>query len=249
MKSIFALSALACVAIAEEQVDNRDDCSQQWLPKDGNHNLLKYLECEAQKVPQGKAIVSMIGEEGFDNINGYGCWCYFAESFGKGKSHPVDETDAFCKALHEGYECVMIDNDEESTDDDSEQCTPWETFYVPAAIGETEDIVDQCTERNSEFGNCAVRSCIVEMQFVTSVFRNMLGGGAMNDQFNHNNGFDVEENCPTTPGQQSEKSCCGHYPFRHPFKTYGGQRQCCGAKTFDSSILKCCSNGKVRVNC
>lgn len=71
----------------------------------------------------------------------------------------------------------------------------------------------------------------------------------MTDDFNHKHGFDVEASCPTTPGQTSEKDCCGHYPFRHPFKTYGGQRQCCGAKTYDSQILKCCANGKVRVNC
>jgi len=228
------------------------------LAQDGNQekttkNLLdKAVEAAKNATdpasPTGKAIVSMIGEEAYDNINGYGCWCYFAESFGKGKSHPVDEMDAYCKALHEGYECVMIDHEKEA-DENTPECVPWEEFYVPAAVGETDDIVDQCTDRNAEYGNCSVRSCIVESQFVTSVFRHMISGGALNTEYNHNEGFDVEESCPTTPGQTSEKDCCGFYPYRHPFKTYGGQRECCGAKTFDVSILKCCANGKVRVNC
>jgi hypothetical protein len=243
MKTIFSLTVLAASAVIAQ------DAAQE--PKDLKTKMREAAAALAAQQPESpgpRAIVSMIGDEAFENINGYGCWCYFAESFGKGKSHPVDEMDAFCKSLHEGYECVMIDHDNES-DEDSKECIPWEEFYVPAAVGETEDIIDQCTSRNTEWGTCAVRSCIVESQFVTSVFRHMIAGGKMNDENNHINGFDVEENCPTTPGNQSEKDCCGHYPFRHPFKTYGGQRDCCGAKTFDVSILKCCANGKVRVNC
>jgi hypothetical protein len=191
-----------------------------------------------------KAIVSMIGADAFDNIDGYGCWCYFDDEHGKGKSHPVNEIDAFCKALHEGYECAIIDADNEG---DLEACIPWEVFYVPGAIGETDQIVSDCESRNDN--NCATRACIIETQFVTSMFRFTISGGSMDDSAKHENGFDVEENCPTTPGSPSEKDCCGHYPYRHPFKTYGGQRSCCGMKTYDITVLNCCPNGKVRVNC
>lgn len=202
-------------------------------------------DCDPDTDPEcNKAIVSMIGADAFENIDGYGCWCYFDEAHGKGKSHPVNEIDAFCKALHEGYECAIIDADSEG---DIEACIPWEVSYVPAGVGETEDIIDQCADRNDN--NCARRACMVETQFVTSMFRFTISGGAMDDSSRHDNGFDVEENCPTTQGVPSEKDCCGHYPYRHPYKTYGGQRNCCGMKTYDITVLSCCPNGKVRVNC
>merc|ERR1712110_665601 len=37
--------------------------------------------------------MDMMGDAGED-FNGYGCWCYFDELHGKGKSHPVDQMDA-----------------------------------------------------------------------------------------------------------------------------------------------------------
>merc|ERR1712131_420942 len=38
-----------------------------------------------------------------EGLDGYGCWCYFYNRHGKGKSQPVDDVDAFCKILHQGY--------------------------------------------------------------------------------------------------------------------------------------------------
>lgn len=241
MKTVFSIAAMTLVSKISAEVD----CTAQ------NLGVQDQLDCAigaagADENGDPRAILSMIGEEAFANIDGYGCWCYFDDSFGKGKSHPVDEADAFCKVLHEGYECIMIDNDSEGEED---SCIPWEAGYVPAAVGETDDIISQCHDRNADFGTCAIRSCMVESQFVTSMFRFLISGGAMNTDNNHSNGFDVEANCPTVPGHASEKDCCGHYPYRHPFKTYGGQRSCCGMKTFDISVLQCCANGKVRVNC
>ena len=58
-------------------------------------------------------------------LNRYGCWCYFASDYGKGRSQPVDELDRFCKQLHEGYECVEIDA--ELAGDSN--CTAWDQSY------------------------------------------------------------------------------------------------------------------------
>ena len=192
----------------------------------------------------GRAIVQMIGEEGFERINGYGCWCYFDDLHGKGKSQPVNEVDSFCKSLHEGYDCAIIDADNEG---DIEACVPWEVPYTAASIGDSDAIVDECNARNDD--NCARRACMIETQFVTSMFRFTISGGQMDDTPMHSNGFDVAENCPTHQGSPSEKDCCGAYPYRHPYKTYGGQRNCCGMKTYDVTVLNCCPSGKVRVNC
>ena len=37
------------------------------------------------------------------DVNQYGCWCYFDEMHGMGRSKPVDELDQACKTLHNGY--------------------------------------------------------------------------------------------------------------------------------------------------
>merc|ERR1712168_1604572 len=61
------------------------------------------------------------------NLDEYGCWCYFYDNVGRGKGNPVDEVDAMCKTLGEGYECAMRDSEDEGSD-----CTPWEVAYTPA---------------------------------------------------------------------------------------------------------------------
>ena len=72
---------------------------------------------------ENRALSAMMGPT-LQNINQYGCWCYFEEDHGKGKSQPVNEVDAFCKTLHQGYDCAMIDADEAG-----KSCTPWEVSY------------------------------------------------------------------------------------------------------------------------
>ena len=58
------------------------------------------------------------------DLDGYGCWCYFYGNHGKGKSQPVDEPDSYCKILHDGYQCVIRDSAAAGID-----CVPWETSY------------------------------------------------------------------------------------------------------------------------
>lgn len=232
MMTKFATSAIAAFAVSNVAASN---------PL-GKFDIQAMLAKEGENL-NPRAILDMMGDSG-DNINEYGCWCYFGGDHGRGKSHPVDEMDAFCKVLAESYDCVMLDQEAE---DDEEDCVPWEVFYMPAAISDADKIVRQCTERNPS--NCARRACIVETQFVTSVFRFILGGGRLNEEHQHRNGFDVNESCPTKPGIKSEKSCCGDYPYRHPFKTYGGQRSCCGSKTYDNRALRCCADNSIRATC
>merc|ERR1712146_43960 len=65
-----------------------------------------------------------------NNINEYGCWCYFSEDFGRGKGQPVGSIDEMCKVLAGGYECAMRDAEDEGT-----TCVPWEVTYVSAVGG------------------------------------------------------------------------------------------------------------------
>ena len=36
-------------------------------------------------------------------VNGYGCWCYFGTDVGKGKATPVDALDHLCQKVHHAY--------------------------------------------------------------------------------------------------------------------------------------------------
>ena len=60
-----------------------------------------------------------------------------------------------------------------------------------------------------------------------------LQGYTVEQQFKHSNGFEPNsDNCPTQVGIKSEKACCSDYPTRFTYKSYGGDRQCCGNKTY-----------------
>merc|ERR1711981_2387 len=162
-----------------------------------------------------------------NSLDEYGCWCYFYDNVGRGKGTPVDEIDGFCKTLGDGYQCAILDSEAAG-----ESCVPWE-------------VTD----------NCARFGCAVEGQFVDSLFAFLLSGSQIDyNTYGHNNGFDPSHNegCPVKPGVKGvsgEKSCCGAYPYRFPFKTLDGDRACCGARTYNTQLLNCCSNGQVKANC
>ena len=181
-----------------------------------------------------------------NNINEYGCWCYFSEDFGRGKGHPVDSIDEMCKVLAGGYECAMRDAEDEGT-----TCVPWEVEYTSAVGGTGLTITEECVQVNAG-NNCAARACTVEGTFVANLLDVFLSGGTVNNDNKHSNGFDVATSCPVkSGGGPSNKACCGTYPERFPFKTVGGDRQCCGSRTFNSLTLKCCdaSTSTVKFNC
>merc|ERR1711981_52483 len=73
-----------------------------------------------------------------NQLDEYGCWCYFYDNVGRGKGQPIDEVDGFCKTLNEGYECAIRDSEEEGI-----SCTPWEVAYV-SGTGSGSDLFTSC---------------------------------------------------------------------------------------------------------
>ena len=55
----------------------------------------------------------------------YGCWCMYNEDYVNGKSKPVDQIDSFCRDLHNGYDCIVMDLAETQT-----TCVPYEVDYT-----------------------------------------------------------------------------------------------------------------------
>lgn len=63
-----------------------------------------------------------------------------------------------------------------------------------------------------------------------SVFKEEISNGGQN--------FGSSLSSSGQKAQQNEKACCGNYPMRSPYNTYG--RGCCNGKTFDKNSWFCC---------
>jgi len=184
-------------------------------------------------------------------ISEYGCWCFFdIEEIKTGRSHPVDLIDSFCKRLHDGYECAILDAAALG-----EECVPWTVEYnsatgtgIPGGLT-IDNLREECRNQNPTVG-CAQYTCMIEGYFVSTLVLGFTHGTAVIDEaMRHANGFDFDESCPINKGVKSEKECCNEHPVRFPYKTYGGARDCCIDKTFNAGILNCCADGSVRISC
>jgi len=189
-------------------------------------------------------------------INGYGCWCYFADDHGKGHGPAQNRMDEICKVLHDGYECAILDGE-----DESQSCEPWTVDYNGSTIlGDSNDDVQvECESKNDN--NCAVRACVIENNFILSVFAEFLSGSIFDPSKKHEFGFNVETECvfPVGGGGSAggdgkdypkEKACCGTYPVRYPFYHINGHRACCGEKTYSTTTYQCCEeDNEIRYSC
>jgi len=198
---------------------------------------------------QNRNIPDILGSN-LDNINEYGCWCYFQGDHGRGHAKPVDGLDRFCRKLAMGYDCAILDVID-ATGNDS--CIPWEVFYISGTGGGENALVQTCDTFNTEL--CAKISCKVEGIFVIKIFNLFVAGDSISDSFKHSNGFDekvecIVDNCKDDPDRcDPTRVCCGEHPDRFPFKPMGGDRACCAGVAFDASILTCCPDGTPRLSC
>jgi len=208
----------------------------------GNAEIKEALGRIAQNGTSSRSLGGTVSD-----VGGYGCWCYIDSTHGKGRGKPLDELDAECKTLHHNYECLIM----ESELGGAEACNvdPWEVAYlrsveVYAAMFNLDEIAVQSACETANAGDmCAVNVCKVEMSFSIRIAAHDTVGNT-NPDYVHDNGFNplTDETCPIKSGTPSERACCGSYPNRFPFKSYGGNRDCCGTHTFDTSMLECCAD-------
>lgn len=183
-------------------------------------------------------------------LNDYGCWCYFEDTHGSGKGKPTDPLDMLCKRLHDGYECIIQDMETAGT-----PCIPWQIPYssafgggLPGGLTESA-LIATCDLNNGGATSCESMACKVEGIFVQDYFLQSLAGVTIDQSKRHANGFNPSTECPTSQGVKSEKECCGAYPNRWPFKSYGGQRACCISSTYNADMYSCCNDGSIKVSC
>ena len=185
-------------------------------------------------------------------LDEFGCWCYFYDNSFRGRGEPVDEVDALCKTLQQGYECAIWDAENEGT-----TCIPWEQSYE-SGTGTGDSLVSSCTSMNSG-NNCAIRACAVEGTFVAGLFAYLVSGQEINYvDFSHEQGFDPVAGCATGNARNvldqeyfgpdtQYSACCGYYPERFPYNTKAGEKACCGTRTYSTAFQNCCSTDPVKV--
>lgn len=179
------------------------------------------------------------------NIDNYGCWCIFGDNRDKARGPTMNNVDRLCKSLQRGYDCVMIDQE---NDNNNDSCIPWDVDYKFdfTLIG---DIPTMCQTANPN-DNCKIRSCMVEMKFTLSYLSEVFSGTInTDDQFSHTNNFDFNNVCKRVHNDVNpEKACCGDYPERYSYRTIGGDRSCCVNKTYNTQIFTCCADGSISMS-
>lgn len=204
-----------------------------------NYKIMRRSLIERLNATSNRALANFM-VAGLDNFKNYGCWCFLDGAPGKGRSGAIDDFDFRCKTLHDGYQCIEHDALTEGDLD----CIPWEQNYQFQF--QNQEINPSCYASNPN-DNCAARACIVEQTFISSIFEIFFSGVAINVNYKHGNGFDTSVECPikqcsSGSNCDSVKDCCGEYPTRAMFRTHGGDRQCCGAKVYDTNVMECCAN-------
>lgn len=245
-------------------------------PSDEEIENMKKLFNDPENVQPGILIqgsgLRMIEKSNVQAIDQYGCWCYFQSDHGLGKGTVMNEIDGYCKTLHEGYSCAMIDgeinyeivNQSGSTQVSEQSCIPWEIEYKSGlGIGNgfltsitQQQLTDECNSRNSK--NCQRSACIIEGWFVISFLKFIMTGEQINPDYKHSNGkFDPKQMCKRSISENPDplfeleyvNKCCGEQPFRFPYKSLNGDRGCCSGKTYNTELSECCADGGVRLVC
>ena len=131
-------------------------------------------------------------------------------------------------------------------------------LYLPGSGTGEASLVSNCDRSNNVdpvtgTGYCANAACKVEGKFVLDIFSYLfLSGVGIDGSMKHDAAnFDYDNTCAPSGkhNEPSEKECCGDFPVRIPYKTYGGSRACCGSSVYDATIRECCSDGFPKLQC
>lgn len=157
----------------------------------------------------------------------YGCWCGSNPSarrhdLTKGRAAPVDEVDRVCRSTAYCHMCLQIDHDNE--------CDFYQEY--------NHTMTTNGLECHDPEGTCEWAACQCDAHFLDDM--------GMVESFwvpHHNirGGFDFDARClQTRRTTMPFDKCCGYQPDRYPYKSFDGQRSCCGSQIYDTTYLKCC---------
>jgi len=232
-----------------------------------NFDKIKSVFLQLEEAAYNKTIAddpSLANDRGFssfmlDNLEAirfYGCWCYLDGDWDLGKGPVQDGLDQECKNLVMNYRCMVMDALERG-----ETCDPHLQDYTEYNLfGGSNDVVGECEtngNENAENSLCRIALCKADGEFSLNLFSLMFQMGGIE---NNEPPYDLNmahSNNELTPGGdfkpadeckydykgagRSDKECCGAHPNRFPFKTFNGEKACCGDRTYSTLTMKCCA--------
>lgn len=187
------------------------------------------------------------------NLQEYGCWCFFNDKHGQGRGPPVDDFDSHCMKYHHAVSCAKLEID---------SCDPYNTSYSVTAVnsGANGDITYDCESGNDP---CQTATCYSQTHFISLLLNEQLANlqvpnypnfSSWKDGGNFDNGV-----CRSSgPGHERQEMCCGTWKHNTKKLLKFGRtlsRSCCDNpsdgtfKTYDMSLSQCCDDGVVRVQC
>jgi hypothetical protein len=210
------------------------------------------------------------------SVANYGCWCRFNQ-YKPYKGTPQDTVDEACKQWYQNTDCLKMDYSTQDaiTGASTFQCDDTIDYVdvitdLADPFDDTTDYAAACALKNP--GNdCAAGACHVDAVFIRHVF-NFLSDNTLNMTLSGWYGFNGNvctgyvpftgtTAMPATTGANAattmaagttatpvpSRACCGSYPTRFPYKTAGGDRQCCVDTSYNINILECCATGGLAV--
>jgi len=219
----------------------------------------------SQNSTNPRAFVGLI-EQGFEPINGYGCWCYLDDTWRDANQvlinrpailahgQVVDGLDESCKSLINAYKCIEMDAEANGIED----CDAQSVVYNPFSYFTAQTTLEvECANTNT--GECAVNACIAEGAFTLRYLEYMIQTKSITEDAEYNvahvhasrniagGTFDPVVECPGIPNPVgSDKDCCGDHTLlsRKPFRLYSGftTRSCCAGEVINNELLRCCAN-------
>lgn len=134
--------------------------------------------------------VSSVLNSNLDQLDNYGCWCYFDEDISLGRGKSVDHSDTACKKMANRMKCVMKVHTECSG-----ERLPWAIDYRMKTEKGPRKMINTCEKLNRN-DLCATYACLIEAQFLEEVFDLAVAVNFTDSRFLHGNGdFDPVGSC------------------------------------------------------
>lgn len=173
------------------------------------------------------------------DFSDYGCWCIEKKGYGA----VVDSVDFACMTHSKCWGCAKAENGKE--------CEGSSTSYKWKFVKDrtTKTVIDiKCLNKE---GTCEKDICECDKQLVfnlrdvESVYDSKFKQTKANKDTmcqKASAGGDASSEKSLQPAASGPlDSCCGDEVFKFPFATMGGARACCGTRTYDTTVLECCS--------
>lgn len=160
---------------------------------------------------------------------------------GKGKAR--DLIDQTCKNLHKCQTCIDMDIEQGLLLTNMDGKCEYTTTYSFNLTMETGTPKIECLNLDN---TCKRAMCECDKRFGYELAQ---AWPTWNAEFKGKDAFDRKEQCRSTGPNNGGRidKCCGVYPYRYPYHSNGGNRQCCGVKTYEvAGPKKCCSDNVPR---